>query len=79
MTTVVIDEKKKGAYEMLELLFALGFVNSIETSSENDVLHLKRQKLMKFPQHYDPLALAGASEECKLDLVQIRKEWTKKR
>ena len=77
MTTIVIDDKKEGAQEMLDLMRVLGFVNSIETSSENEFLHLKRQKLVKFPQHYDPLALAGSAEGFELDLVQIRKEWTK--
>jgi len=79
MTTLVIDEQKKGAQEMLELLNVLGFVDLMKTSSEKDFLHFKRNKLIKFPQHYDPLALTGASEEFKLDLVEIRKEWTKRK
>jgi len=78
MKTLVIDDQKEGAQEMFELLRVLGFVNLIESSSANDFLHLKRQRLIKYPQHYDPLALAGAGEDCTLDLAQIRKEWTKK-
>ena len=73
MTTVIIDNQKKGSQEMLELLRVLDFVKSIETSSEN----VKRQKLMKYPQKYDPLALAGAAENFPLNLSRIRKEWTK--
>ena len=79
MTTIVIDDKKEGAQEMLDLLRVLGFVNSIETPSENDFLRIRRQKLVKFPQHYDPLALAGSAENFALDLVEIRKEWTKQK
>ena len=80
MTTIVIDDQKKGAHEMLELLQALDFVSSIEmasAASENDILQLKRQKLIKYPKKYDPLALAGAAGDYVLNLAQIRKEWTK--
>ena len=79
MTTIVIDDKKEGAQEMLDLMQVLGFVNSIETSSEDEFLRFKRKKLMRFPQHYNPLALAGSAEGFELDLVQIRKEWTKQK
>ena len=77
MTTVVIDDKKKGAQEMLELLLALDFVASFETISKNNTVRMRRQRLIKYPNKYDPLALAGAAEGSSLDLVQIRKEWTK--
>ena len=70
MTTIVIDNQKKGAQEMLELLRVLDFVTSIEKQSE-------KQKLIKYPQKYDPLALAGAAEDFPLNLSQIRKGWTK--
>ena len=63
MTTIVIDDQKKGAQEVLELLRVFGFVNSMESSSKNDFLQLKRKKLIKFPRHYDPLALAGSAED----------------
>ena len=77
MTTVVVDDQKKGAQEMLELLKALDFVASIETISQDNLIKLKRQKLIKYPRKYDPLALAGAAEGEALDLVQIRREWIK--
>jgi len=64
---------------MLELLGALDFVASIETVSKKNLVKLKRQKLIKYPQKYDPLALAGAAENQNLDLVQIRKGWTKRK
>jgi len=78
MTTVVIDDKQKGAKEMLNLLRTLDFVASFETSSNNDVMKMRRQKLIKYPKKYEPLALAGAAENHPLDLVQIRKGWKKK-
>jgi len=78
MTTIVIDDRKRGAQEMLKLLGTLDFVASIESASKDNDINLKRQKLIKYPQKYDPLALAGAAENNHpLDLIQIRKEWTK--
>jgi len=80
MTTIVIDDRKKGATEMLELLGTLDFVDSIETASKRNLIKLKRQRLIKYAQKYDPLALAGAAENDQaLDLVQIRKEWIKRK
>ena len=80
MTTIVIDDRKKGAMEMLELLGALDFVASIETASEKKLIKLKRQRLIKYAQKYDPLALAGTAENGQaLDLVRIRKEWIKRK
>ena len=79
MTTVVIDNQKEGAFEMVELLRVLGFVTSIETEPENDAIRFKKGKLIKHPSRYDPLALAGAAEDFPLNLSQIRKEWTKMR
>jgi len=32
---------------------------------------MRRQSLIKFPQKYDPLALAGAAEDSPLDLAQM--------
>ena len=77
MITVFIDDQKKGAPEILELLRILGFVNSYETTTEKNLLQLKRQKLLKHPQKYNPLALAGAAGDFVLDLAKIRKGWTK--
>jgi hypothetical protein len=77
MTTVVIDDKKKGAQEILDLLRALDFVFPIDTISENNQVLSKRKKLIKVSQKYNPLALAGAAENHPLHLTQIRKEWTK--
>ena len=79
MTTVVIDDKKKGAQEMLGLLYALDFVTSFEPVSKNDNMQLRRRRLMKYPSKYDPLALAGSAEDSPLDLIQIRKGWTKRK
>ena len=79
MTTVVIDDKKKGAQEMLELLRALDFVTSFETMSKNNTIQIRRQRLIKYPNKYDPLALAGVAENSPLDLTQIRKGWMKKK
>ena len=56
MTTVVIDDKKNGAQEMLGLLWALDFVTSFEPVSKNDSLRLRRRRLMKYPNKYDPMA-----------------------
>jgi len=78
MTTIVIDDKKKGAQEMLNLLRALDFVTSFQTTSNNDAVGMKRQNLIKYPQTYDPLALAGSAEDSPLDLAEIRKGWKKK-
>ena len=74
MTTVVVDDQKKGAQEMLELLKALDFVASIESISQDNLIKLKREKLIKYPRKYDPLALAGAAADGALNLVQIRRE-----
>jgi len=62
MTTIVIDDQKKGAQEMLKLLQVLDFVSFFGIASNNDAIQMRRQSLMKFPQKYDPLALAGAAE-----------------
>ena len=78
MTAVVIDDKQKGAKEMLSLLQALDFVTSFDTVSKNDVVRMRRQKLIKYPKKYEPLALAGAAENSPLDLSQIRNGWKKK-
>jgi hypothetical protein len=77
MTTIVIDEKKKGAREILDLLRALDFVKSFDITSRNVSVRMRRQKLIQFPKKYDPLALAGAAEDSPIILTQIRKEWTK--
>ena len=79
MTTVVIDEKKKGAQEILELLRALGLATSFEIISKSDTLRIRRKRLIQYPEKYDPLALAGVAEDSPLDLIQIRKGWTKKK
>jgi len=79
MTSIIIDDKKKGAREMLELLRALDFVTSFENISKNNTVRIRRQRLIKYPSIYDPLALAGAAESSPLNLTQIRKEWTKKK
>ena len=78
MTTVVIDDKKQGAQEMLELLRVLGFVTSFEAKSKGNSVQMRRQNLINSPEKYDPLALAGAAEDSPLDLTQIRMEWKKK-
>jgi len=51
----------------------------IEAVSSSETLQMRRQRLIKYPDRYDPLALAGAAEDSPLDLTQIRKEWTKKK
>jgi hypothetical protein len=79
MTTVVIDDKKKGAPEMLELLRALDFVAFFEAAPKNNTLRMRRQGLIKYPAKYDPMALAGAAEDSPLDLAQIRIGWTKRK
>ena len=79
MTSIIIDDKKKGAREMLDLLRVLDFVTSFEVISKNNTARIKRQRLIKYPDKYDPLALAGAAESSPLDLSEIRKEWTKKK
>jgi hypothetical protein len=79
MTTVVIDDQKKGAREMLEFLRTLDFVAFFETVPKNDALRLRRQKLIRHPDKYDPMALAGAAEESPMDLAQIRRGWTKRK
>jgi hypothetical protein len=77
MATIVINEEKKGAQEMLNFLGTLDFVTSLETTSETKHVHLRRQNLIRYPQEYNPMALAGVAEESPLNLSQIRKEWTK--
>jgi hypothetical protein len=77
MTTIVIDDKKRGAQEMLDLLRALDFVTSSEITSKSDSVKARRLKLIKYPNIYDPLALAGAAENSPVNLAQIRKQWTK--
>jgi hypothetical protein len=42
-------------------------------------MQLRKQKLIKIPHKYDPLALAGLAEDAPMDLSQIRKEWMKKK
>ena len=78
MTTIVIDDKKKGAKEILNLLQALDFVAPFKTASNKDTIKMRRQKLIKFPQKYEPLALAGSAYDSPLDLAEIRKGWKKK-
>jgi len=78
MTTIVIDDKKKGAQEMLTLLQALDFVYSSQTILSNEAISLRRENLIKYPKNYNPLALAGSSEDSPLDLAEIRKGWKKK-
>ena len=79
MTTITINDQMKGAQEMMELLRALDFVTSIDSTFKHDPVKLKRQKLIKYPQKYDSTALAGVAEDNPLNLVQIRKEWTKRK
>jgi len=78
MATIVINEEKKGAQEMLNYLGTLDFVTSLETASKSKLVQLRRQNLILYPQEYNPMALAGAAEEFPLNLSQIRKEWTKR-
>ena len=78
MTTIVIDDKKKGAQEMLTLLQALDFVYSSQTIQSNETISLRRKKLIKYPKNYNPFALAGFSEDSPLELAEIRKGWKKK-
>ena len=78
MTTIVIDDKKKGAQEILNLLRALDFVTSFQTASNNDIVRMRKQKLIKYPKKYEPMALAGSAEDSPLDLTEIRKGWKKK-
>jgi len=78
MTTIVIDDKKKGAQEMLNLLQALDFVFPLQPASSKDFAGMRRQNLVKYPQKYEPLALAGSAEGSPLDLAEIRKEWKKR-
>ena len=82
-------EKDKLEYEQLKNAFlngskrsmshylgTLDFVTSLETASESKLVQLRRQNLIRYPQEYNPMALAGAAEESPLSLSQIRKEWT---
>jgi len=46
--------------------------------TKSETLQMRRQRLIKYPDRYDPLALAGAAEDSPLDLTTIRKEWMKK-
>ena len=50
MATIVINEEKKGAQEMLDLLGTLDFVTSLETASETKQVQLRRQNLIRYPQ-----------------------------
>jgi len=47
--------------------------------SRSNALRMRRQKLIRYPDKYEPLALAGVAEDSPLDLAQIRKEWTKRK
>jgi len=78
MTTVVIDDKKKGAQEILNLLRTLDFVAPFQITAKNDAVRMRRKKLIRFPKKYDPLALAGSAEDSPIDLTEIRKGWKKK-
>ena len=78
MTTVVIDEKKRGAQKILDLLRTLNFATFIEFVP-SDTMQLRKKRLIKIPHKYDPLALAGLTEDIPMDLSQIRKGWIKKR
>ena len=78
MTTIVIDDKKKGAKEMINLLRTLDYVTSFQTSSKSEAVKMRRQKLIKYPQKYEPPALAGAAEDFPLNLADIRIGWRKK-
>jgi len=78
MTTIVIDDKKTGAKEILNLLRALDFVTSSQITPNSEVLRMRRQRLIKYPQKYEPLALAGSAENSPLNLAEIRKEWKKR-
>ena len=44
---------------------------------EENTLRMRRQRVIKYPDKYDPLALAGSAEDSPLNLTQIRKGWTK--
>jgi hypothetical protein len=77
MTTIVIDDKKRGAKQMLDLLKELDFVSCVENVSKNNSALLRRQKLIQHPRIYNPLALAGVAENQPLNLTEIRKEWRK--
>ena len=48
-------------------------------SEEKKAAWERRQKLIKYSNTYNPLALAGVAEDSPLDLLQIRKAWTKKK
>jgi hypothetical protein len=47
MTTIVIDDKKKGAKQMLDLLKELDFVSCVETVPEKNIAPLKRKNSEK--------------------------------
>jgi hypothetical protein len=79
MTSILIDDKKQGAQEMLELLRVLNFVSSYETVSNEDTLEMRKRMLIRHPENYDPLALAGVAQDTPLDLKKIREGWTKKK
>jgi len=78
MTTIVIDDKKRGAQKILDLLRSSNFAAFIEFAP-NDAMQSRKQRLIKIPRKYDPLALAGVAENSPLDLSQIRKGWIKKK
>ena len=72
MTTEVVNDKKKGAKEILN------FVNSFQTTPTNDAVKIRRQRLIKYPIKYEPPALAGSAKDSPLDLTEIRKGWKKR-
>ena len=75
----VRNGKKVGiTYDGIQTPVAM-IVPYIEAVTSSETLQTRRQKLIKYPDRYDPLALAGAAEDSPLDLMQIRKEWTKKK
>jgi len=78
MTTIVINDKKKGAQKILDLLRSSDFATFIEFTA-NDAMQSRKQRLIKIPRKYDPLALAGLAEDNPMDLSQIRKGWTKEK
>jgi len=79
----ILEEVRNGKkvrimYDGIKMPVAM-IVPYIETVSSSETLQARRQRLIKYPDTFDPLALAGAAEDSPLDLTQIRKEWTKKK